>query len=92
MQTALDAELKEVEKQDKSGGSSTNFQGHIFKEGKLLHKTKRDYFFQKMEKCGILNLSKSLIVKQQEPILASSSSNNELAKFFINKSQRSKMG
>ncbi|XP_062616028.1 uncharacterized protein LOC134277728 [Saccostrea cucullata] len=61
---------------------------------RLVYKTKQDYFSQKIEECGkdhkqIFKLSKSLMGKQQESILPSSTSNTELSnafsEFFINK-------
>jgi len=71
----------------------------IFKDkcsltGKLLHQTKQDYFSQKIEDCGsdhkqLFKLSNTLMGKQQEIVLPSSTSNTELsnmfAQFFINK-------
>ena len=62
--------------------------------GKLLYKTKQDYFSSKIEECGsndkqFFVLSNSLMGKQREVVLPSTASNTELAntfaKFFIDK-------
>lgn len=64
----------------------------IFKDkcsltGKLLHQTKQDYFSQKIEDCGsdhkqLFKLSNTLMGKQQEIVLPSSTSNTELSNMF----------
>ncbi|VDI82457.1 Hypothetical predicted protein [Mytilus galloprovincialis] len=71
----------------------------IFKErcsntGKLLHQTKQDFFSKKIEDCSgdhkqLFKLSNSLMGKQHDIVLPTSTSNTELsnkfAHFFINK-------
>ncbi|VDI25686.1 Hypothetical predicted protein [Mytilus galloprovincialis] len=81
--------------------SETGLEIHrqIFKErcsrtGKLLHQTKQDFFSKKIEDCSgdhkqLFKLSNSLMGKQHDIVLPTSTSNTELsnkfAHFFINK-------